>query len=82
VDVRARREQGLRGRQPWDHLARTDPGAPKLATLVTCRFCAGVWISAGVVLARRYAPRYWRPISEVLTASAAAVLVANLEDDP
>lgn len=54
--------------------------APRLATLVTCRWCAGVWIAAGVVAARRLAPRAWSPAAEALAASAAAALLAGFED--
>lgn len=54
---------------------------PKLARLVTCRWCAGVWIAAGVVAARRLAPRAWEPVAEGLALSAAAVLLAGAEDD-
>src|SRR3954468_12881878 len=30
---------------------------PRLATLVTCRWCAGMWIAAGVTVARMVAPK-------------------------
>ncbi len=53
---------------------------PKLATLLTCRWCAGVWIGAGVVAARRAAPRAWQPLAEALSLAAAAALIAGLED--
>jgi hypothetical protein len=55
--------------------------APKLATLVTCRWCAGVWIAAGVTGARLLAPRTWAVASRGLALSAAAVLLARLETD-
>lgn len=58
--------------------ALKDP--PRLATLVTCRWCAGVWIAAGVTVARLLAPRAWAPISRGLALSASAVLLARLED--
>jgi hypothetical protein len=54
---------------------------PKLATLVTCRWCAGVWIAAGVTGARLLAPRAWEVASRGLALSAAAVLLARLETD-
>ncbi|HEX2575793.1 MAG TPA: DUF1360 domain-containing protein [Aquihabitans sp.] len=54
--------------------------APKVATLVTCRWCAGVWIAAGVVAARTLAPQLWDPVARGLTLSAGAVLLARLED--
>jgi hypothetical protein len=54
---------------------------PKLATLVTCRWCAGVWIAAGVTAARHLAPRTWDVAARGLALSAAAVLLARLESD-
>jgi hypothetical protein len=53
---------------------------PKLATLVTCRWCAGVWIGFGVVVARRIVPRLWSPVADALALSAAAALLAGLEE--
>lgn len=67
------------GYASWSDLAITDPKSPKLATLVTCRWCAGVWIGAGVVAARRVAPRAWQPLAEALSFAAAAALIAGLE---
>ncbi len=64
----------------WSELAQVDPNAPKLATLITCRFCAGFWCSALVVIARRRFPRQWSPIAEALAFSAGAALLAGLED--
>lgn len=55
--------------------------APRLATLVTCRVCAGVWCAALVVGAGRVAPRVWGPVGRGLALSSAAGLVARLEDD-
>ena len=53
---------------------------PKLATLVTCRWCAGVWIAGGVVLARTVAPKAWEPVARAMALSAGAALFARLED--
>jgi hypothetical protein len=53
---------------------------PRLATLVTCRWCAGIWIAAGVSAARMVAPRAWRPVARGLALSAGAVLLAGFED--
>lgn len=58
--------------------ALEDP--PKVARLVTCRWCAGVWIAGGVVLARRLAPGAWDPLARGLALSSAAVLLARFED--
>lgn len=64
----------------WTDVAISDPDAPKLATLVTCRWCAGMWISFGVVAARRLAPRAWSPVADALVCSAAAALLAGFEE--
>lgn len=53
---------------------------PKLATLVTCRWCAGVWIGAGVTAARHLAPRAWDVAARGLALSSVAVLLARLEE--
>lgn len=64
----------------WTELAQVDPHAPKVTTLAWCRFCAGVWCSVLVVIARRRFPRQWAPIAEALALSAGAALLAGLED--
>lgn len=79
------RRQGVAGAasdepETWAEYAMEDPHAPKLATLVTCRFCAGFWCSVLVVIARRRFPRQWAPIAEALALSAGAALIAGLED--
>ena len=53
---------------------------PRLATLITCRWCAGVWIAAGVMTARSVVPRAWQPVSRGLALSAVAVLLSRFED--
>lgn len=58
-----------------------DPDPPKLATLVTCRWCAGIWVAAGVTGLRLAAPRWWSPVARGLALSAGAVLIARFEDD-
>jgi hypothetical protein len=64
----------------WVAFAMDDGEAPKLATLVTCRFCAGMWVSLAVVAARRLFPRAWPPMAKALAFSAGAALLAGLED--
>ncbi len=54
---------------------------PKMARLITCRWCAGVWIAGGVVLARSVAPKMWQPVAHAMALSAGASLLAGLEDD-
>lgn len=63
----------------WQQLVELDDDPPKMATLITCRWCAGMWIGAGVVLARRVAPRSWDVAARALTLSAGSALVAGLE---
>lgn len=65
----------------WDRRPLDDDTAPKLAEFVKCRWCAGLWISGFVVVARRYAPRVWDPLARVLALSAGAALLARLEDE-
>jgi hypothetical protein len=65
----------------WAEVAQQDPNAPKLATLVTCRWCSGMYVSLLVVAARRFAPRAWHPLSTALAFSAVAALMARLEDE-
>ncbi len=64
----------------WSEYAEDDRNAPKLATLVVCRWCASIWLALGVVVIRRAAPRSWRRIAEILVFSAASALLARLED--
>jgi hypothetical protein len=53
---------------------------PRLATLVTCRWCAGVWIAAGVTVLRTTLPGAWQPVARGLALSSGAVLLARFED--
>jgi hypothetical protein len=53
---------------------------PRLATLVTCRWCAGVWIAAAVTVVRARAPQLWSPLARGLALSSGAVLLARFED--
>lgn len=80
-DARRHRLDEAAGDDPGDltELALGDDDAPKLARLVTCPWCAGVWIAAGVLMVKRCAPRSWRPVGELLTLAAAAALVKGLE---
>lgn len=72
-------------RPPAEHLTVSwqedvvpnDPDPPKLATLVTCPWCAGAWVALLVVIARRLAPRQWAFAAEVFALSAAAGLTAE-----
>lgn len=62
----------------WDKQPEYDDDAPKLADFIRCYWCTSLWISAGVVLARRYAPEVWEPFATVLALSAVGSLLAGL----
>lgn len=64
----------------WTERAADDPDAPKLATLLVCRWCAGVWVAAGIAVARRRWPTRWAVVAEVATVAAAAGLLAGAEN--
>lgn len=75
---------GLQGSGLWDAAVQVDHSVdrpvPKLADLVTCRWCASVWLALFAVAARRLAPRLWEPLAKALAFSAAAALLAGLEE--
>lgn len=65
--------------ETWDDVVHADPAPPKLAELITCRWCAGMWVSLGVVfIARRF--RWWPALADALALSSAAALLAAVED--
>lgn len=47
-----------------------------LDTLVNCPWCTGVWIAAGVQVARTAAPRTWGRVARALTLAAIAGAVS------
>jgi hypothetical protein len=61
-------------------LVGCDDDPPKLAILLTCRWCMGFWVAVGVVAARRLVPRQWAPVADVAAMSACAALLAGFED--
>lgn len=64
----------------WSERAEDDPDAPRLARLLTCRWCMGWWIAVAAVWARRRHPAWWSPLAEAAALSSAAALLAALED--
>ena len=64
----------------WQQAVEADLRPPKLAELVTCRWCAGMWVSLGVVFVARRFP-WWPRTAQALALSAASALVAGLERD-
>lgn len=61
---------------PPAEVVRTDEHPPKVARLITCPWCAGVWIAGGVVIMRGIAPHAWSRAARVLAMSEAAGLLA------
>ena len=55
----------------------TPGAAAKIGKLLDCPWCAGFWVSLGVVVARTLAPRAWSPVARVLAVSAAVGLIAT-----
>lgn len=77
-DEWAEEQMAAEGPRSWqEDVVPNDPDPPKLATLVTCPWCAGAWLALGVVVARRLFPRAWSAVAEVFALSAAAGLVAE-----
>lgn len=72
-------ESDLPANTSWTEAVLNDPDPPRLAELVTCRWCAGMWVSLGIVfVARRF--RWWPRMAQALALSAGAALLARLED--
>jgi hypothetical protein len=67
IEAAYRRRDGgfepLDALETWTERAVDDNDPPKLATLVTCTWCTGVWVAAGAVVASRVAPRAWRTVA-------------------
>lgn len=58
-----------------------DPCAvPRLAVLVSCGWCASIWLAAIAVAGHALAPAVWFPLAAVLALSSASVLLGGLED--
>lgn len=54
------------------------PGiAAKVNTLLSCPWCVGMWVSFGVVAARRLAPAAWTPVAAALAFSAVTGVIAE-----
>lgn len=55
-------------------------GHLKISELLTCPWCLGIWVAAGVVGARAVAPRVWGMIARGLAFSAGAGVITGLVD--
>lgn len=63
--------EGLRSKLWETH----PPHTSKLGYLVTCPWCSGMWIGAGVAVARTLVPKLWGPVAYALAASSAAGII-------
>lgn len=63
----------------WQRIVEEDDEPPKLAALVTCRWCASMWVALGLVAVVRRA-RWWPAMSDALAFSAAGALLARFEE--
>lgn len=73
-DAAAVRSWSLR---TWAEYALDDKHAPRLAELVTCPWCTGIYVAFGVVFARRFFPRAWSPVARALAVAAAAAFIES-----
>ena len=53
---------------------------PYVVELLSCPWCMSIWVAFGVAVARRGAPRVWRPLAQVLAASSVTGLLAGWEE--
>lgn len=86
VGREARRPDGSWGEVRWGVDGTTGnatwtwvEGHP-LGELITCPWCASVYVAAGCALVAAVAPRSWRVLSRVLAGSLVAGHAARLED--
>lgn len=57
--------------------AKKPPTEDSWTYLLTCPWCASIWIGAGIVAARTVAPKAWDPVAKALALSSATGLIAE-----
>lgn len=60
------------------HRLCTD-GPAWVAELLDCPWCLSFWVALGVIAARRFTPRLWRPLALALTYSAVTGFITEQE---
>ena len=55
--------------------AKFPPDSTKLGYLLTCPWCASMWLAALPIVGRRVAPRAWGAVASALAASAVVGLI-------
>ena len=73
---------GWEGPHRWADLARVDDQAPWQATLMTCDWCAGMWVSFGVGIARRLAPGPWALVARALAIAQGSAIAGRVSNRP
>lgn len=74
-------EPGLKGHGSYAaRVAWEGDAAPKVAKLITCPWCVGVWLGFGVMVLRRTMPRVWSPIATALALASVAALTEINEE--
>lgn len=63
----------------WLEHVEHDPRPPLLAKLITCSWCAGVYVAGSVVAARAVGGRPWDLAARVLATAAVVGLLAEHE---
>lgn len=76
---RAEDEERRQPDQTWTERVGYDDAPPRVAYLLTCNHCSGLWLAIGVVLARRFAPRAWDPIARALAIGAVPSILADFQ---
>lgn len=78
--VKALREWALNRVDPYKVRKVKGAEPPALAELIECNWCAGMWVSGGVVALRRLVPGLWDPLARILATSMVVGLVAGVSE--
>lgn len=70
-------EDTIVARQRDLFLGWCDEHAPKVSEGLSCWWCTSIWVSAGVVAARRKFPTAWPVVAEWLALSSAAGILSG-----
>lgn len=57
--------------------AKKAPTEDSWTYLLTCPWCASMWIGLGIAIFRKFFPEVWNPVAEALAVSSATGLIAE-----